>query len=436
MEKQLQQLRKNDCLPCEVGTVRIVSSENVGTGAQGEVYVVELNGKLYALKMFFDKGTKELRSNLRALIKNPVRSSSFAWPLYEVEYQDRYGYIMELVPKEYRTIAEWVGGRFDTTLDVLLKVCIRLSDAFQALHSKGYSYKDISFANVFFDPDCGDVKIIDNDNVTPNLKSTSVVGTNGFMAPELIAGYTSVPSRLTDLHSLAVLLFQLLTAEHPLHGKKEYHLSVCDTEETDFIKELYGPTTARFIFGDAKDLDRYIETDEPSHIAAKEQWLFLPPFLQKNFRRVFCEGLCAPHERPLSHEWARDFLSLLGMLYRCPHCGRTYLYDRDLFFNTHGEPPCRNCGTPIFTPRIKIGDNIVLLENGTVLYAGYFSASAKDKLRPVLTTELRNGHLRFRNLSDLPVEYRGYIAERDEYTDRITSSGTVRIGGTDYPIMM
>jgi hypothetical protein len=39
----------------------------------------------------------------------------------------------------------------------------------------GYSYRDISFGNLFFDPDTGDVLICDNDNVSANGKDMSGV---------------------------------------------------------------------------------------------------------------------------------------------------------------------------------------------------------------------------------------------------------------------
>jgi len=52
------------------------------------------------------------------------------------------------------------------------------------LHSQGLCYRDISFANVFFDPTIGDVRICDNDNVdVSGTESGGVLGTPRLHGP-------------------------------------------------------------------------------------------------------------------------------------------------------------------------------------------------------------------------------------------------------------
>ena len=85
----------------------------------------------------------------------------------------------------------------------------------------GAKYQDISFGNLFFNPDNGDVLICDNDNVSfDNSKPGGVLGTPGFMAPEIVRGEKR-PSKDTDRYSLSVLLFYLFMVNHPLEGKLE-----------------------------------------------------------------------------------------------------------------------------------------------------------------------------------------------------------------------
>ena len=435
MAKELHQLQRGTNLRCNAGNVRVI--EFIGEGGQGEVYRVELNGRQYALKYYFKHlCDPSLKNNLQYIINEPIESKSFAWPLYLVENGDQFGYVMELLPSGYHDIAEWIGGRFDTTLDILVKACLALCDGFHNLHAKGYSYKDISNSNVSFDPKSGEVLIVDNDNVTPNLRSSGVIGTNGFMAPELISGRTRVPSRLTDLHSLAVLLFQMLVGEHPLNGKKEYHMSLERINEEDILSELYGPDTACFIFSDKYDLNRYIETAEPAHVNARELWAMYPEFIQDMFRRAFMEGIKNPHARPLSNEWTDAFIKLLGLLYKCPHCGKTHLYDRELFYKCGGSPTCDKCGRTIHVPRMKIGDNVVLMTDNAVLYSCYFESNAEDKFAPVLEVEINRGRMRFKNLSNHVVECHSMRARRGEYTDYITSSDSIKVDGKEYRIAL
>lgn len=114
---------------------------------------------------------------------------------------------------------------------VIVSIC------YQKLHTMGYSYRDISFGNMFFDPDTGDVLICDNDNVSANgIDNSSVYGTPRFMAPEIVMGQAK-PSRNTDLYSLAVLLFYMFMMGHPLEGKLEAEIKCMDIHA---MNKLYG----------------------------------------------------------------------------------------------------------------------------------------------------------------------------------------------------
>ena len=108
----------------------------------------------------------------------------------------------------------------------------------------GAKYQDISFGNLFFNPDNGDVLICDNDNVSfDNSKPGGVLGTPGFMAPEIVRGEKR-PSKDTDRYSLSVLLFYLFMVNHPLEGKLEASIRCMDMAAR---VKLYG-TDPVFIF--------------------------------------------------------------------------------------------------------------------------------------------------------------------------------------------
>lgn len=436
MNNDLHQLQNGEILDCSAGKVKII--DYLKEGGQGEVYCVELNGKKYALKYYFRHLCNDsFKANLKYLVDNPINSKSFAWPLYLVENKKQFGYIMELRPSGYHDISEWIGGRFDTTLDILVKACIALCDGFRDLHAKGYSYKDISNSNISFNPVTGDVLILDNDNVTPNNMSSGIIGTNGFMAPEIVAGQTRNPTRLTDLHSLAVLLFQMLVGEHPFNGKKEYHMALDKVDEEDILKQLYGPDAACFIFSDKTNLNRYIETREPAHVNARELWQIYPDFIQDLFRRAFIDGVKNPHSRPQSFEWKDAFIKFFALLYKCPYCKKTHLYNRDEFYRSSGKPYCDKCHTRIHVPRIKISENIiVMIPDNAILYACYFNNNAKDKFAPILLVELRGGRLRLKNVSGCDLECHSKKVAKGEYTDYIVSLDTIKISGREFYIAM
>lgn len=424
-------LEKNTVLQSRVGRVRIDSY--LTRGGQGEVYAVELNGRKYALKYYHKRlSTRALKSNIEWLIANPIKSKSFAWPKYLVESGDRFGYIMELIPDGYHNVNEWIGGSVNTTLDVLIRACIGIADAFQLLHQEQLSYKDISPSNVYFNPQTGDALIIDNDNITKNLGFIGMKGTPSYMAPELVLAKRRDPTRITDLHSIATLFFQMLCIEHPLHGKKEYNISYQESEEK-IAKELYAPENACFIFKNASDLDRYIEPSEESHQNAKMLWQMYPQFIRELFERAFVQGVTAPYKRPTASEWRGAFIKLLGALYQCPSCKMPHFYSHEEFCRkSNGAPVCHRCGSATFFPRIKIGENIVVISDNTKLFSAYFDEYARDMLNELIAADFKDGNLYLRCLSKIKMEYKGKPVRTGAMIGPISSGDFITVNNKQY----
>ena len=185
----------------------------LGAGGQGEVYDVLCGKKHFALKWYFKHtATDSQKAILNNLIaKGTPDKSLFLWPQdMVISKSDKlFGYIMPLREKRYKSIVDLLKRRAEPSFEALCKATYNLTKGYQKLHQMGFCYRDISWGNLFFDPDNGDVVICDNDNVSPNGdKSSAVNGTWRFMAPEIVLEKAK-PSRNTDLYSLAVLLFYM-----------------------------------------------------------------------------------------------------------------------------------------------------------------------------------------------------------------------------------
>lgn len=100
--------------------------------------------------------------------------------------------------------------------EVLLLVA-RLARALHYAHSHGVVHRDIKPANVMLDRPSGSVKIMDFGiaRVADGSRTRTglVLGTPSYMSPEQLAGL-KVDGR-SDLYSLGVMLFQLLTGHLP-----------------------------------------------------------------------------------------------------------------------------------------------------------------------------------------------------------------------------
>jgi serine/threonine protein kinase len=346
-------------LPCQV-------REFLGGGGQGEVYRAELSGGVVALKWYFPQtATADQRNALAELVRLGPPTDRFLWPVGLCRSKDLpgFGYVMQLRDSRYKSIVDLMKLRVDPSFATLAITGMELADSFQHLHAKGLCYRDISFGNVFFDPSNGHVLICDNDNVAiDGAQVASVLGTPGFMAPEIVCR-TARPDTQTDLYSLAVLLFYLLTVSHPLDGAKEASIKCLDLPARE---RLYG-SEALFIFDPRDDRNRPVPG---LHDNAIKNWPLLPRSTQGLFTRAFTEGIRDRDARVRETEWRKEMAALRDSIFYCGACSAESFYDPLALKEHNGDPgQCWHCQRPLqLPPRMRLEKQIVLLNHDTKLY--------------------------------------------------------------------
>jgi len=337
----------------------------LGGGGQGEVYQAELGGRLMALKWYFRRSaTPEQRWILEDLVRRPAPNARFLWPIELVSASNTpgFGYVMGLRPSRYRGIVDLMKCRIQPGFRALITAGYQLADSYYQLHSVGLCYRDISFGNVFFDPDSGDVLICDNDNVAIDRgEKGGVLGTPKFMAPEIVRGEAS-PSRDSDLYSLAVLLFYMLMVHHPLEGSRESQVRCLDLPA---MNRLYG-TDPVFIFDPIDDSNR---PDPVFHRNPLEFWAVYPSLLRDMFTRSFTDGLMRPQARVKETEWRAALTQLRDLIAYCASCGVENFYNGTTP-EAVSEQVCWACGAPLRWPaRLQIENRyIVMLNHDTELF--------------------------------------------------------------------
>jgi serine/threonine protein kinase len=337
----------------------------LGAGGQGEVYEVEHKGGRYALKWFFKHTATPAQKNIIGnLVAKGAPDATFLWPMDIIsELPGRpFGYVMELRSADYRSIVDMMKRRVEPSFDVVCRAAFNLTQGYQKLHRMGYSYRDISFGNLFFNPDTGDVLICDNDNVSVNDQNDSpVYGTPRFMAPEIVTGGER-PSRNTDLYSLSVLLFYMFMLNHPLDGKLEADIKCMDLYA---MKQLYGVKPV-FIFDPNDETNRPVER---YHDNAIIYWKIYPESLRGLFIQSFTDGLKQPGKRVTERQWLDALANLMSGIFFCPNCGAEVFYDelKEQFNVGHS---CWNCHKQAQVPSsIVIGRNKVLITSQTRLFS-------------------------------------------------------------------
>lgn len=339
----------------------------LGGGGQGEVYRADLDGKKVALKWYFPaQATPEQRTALEVLVKKGPPTEKFLWPIELTGVDDvpGFGYVMPLRAPHYKSIVDLMKRRAEPTFRALATAGLELADSFLELHAMGLCYRDISFGNVFFDPDSGEVLICDNDNVAVDGEGEAgVLGTPRFMAPEIVRG-DALPSMQTDLFSLAVLLFYMLMVHHPLEGKRELEIKCLDLPA---MNKLYG-TDPLFIFDPDDDSNRPVPG---YHDNASIFWELYPQFIRDLFIESFTDGIDDPvNGRVRESEWRGAMARLRDSIYYCSSCASENFYDVHALRASGGQPgDCWSCSAGLtLPPRIRVDDHIVMLNYDTKLY--------------------------------------------------------------------
>lgn len=352
--------------------------EFLGSGSQGEVYRSISGGKEYALKWYYPEFSTENQKNiLTQLIKLGAPDERFLWPLELIEDSEirGFGYIMTLRPRHFKSIVDVMKRKIDPSFCSIITACIELSDSFLKLHQKNLCYRDISFGNVFFEPNTGKILICDNDNVVKNGESTSILGTPRFMAPEIVMG-KSKPNIQTDLFSLSVLLFYMLMMHHPLEGIKETKIKCFDLPA---MNQLYGKD-ALFIY------DPFNQSNRPSAEYHKNALIFWPIYTEKirqNFIQAFTRGIHSSTLRVKETLWRDALIEARNSILYCS-CGAENFYDKTKILNEDHMGSCWNCKSNIPNPaRIRIGEEIIMLNSNTKLYLHHTEIEHRYNFRTI-----------------------------------------------------
>ncbi len=324
----------------------------LGSGGQGEVYLVEDGLQQAALKLYHHHtGTPQQREIVELLVRSPMpagpAAERFVWPrdLVEVDAMGRWGYIMPLVDRSvFVDLGKMQGQPHKYSLypKQMAEAGYQLANSMRALHLSGRCYRDISRGNILFHYQTGDIRIIDNDNIIADHQGDpTVLGTYEYMAPEILLGQKN-PSSTTDLHSLAVLLFELWMWHHPFHGNMECQLHCLDA----FARtQLYAKDPV-FIFH-PEDKRNYPGHED--YRTVRNRWGMCPPGLKNLFIQAFTRGMADPRSRVTEGQWQQEFLQLSEGVISCS-CQAENIWEpgmHNLF--------CWNCGKNVpIGPKLAI----------------------------------------------------------------------------------
>jgi putative nucleotidyltransferase with HDIG domain len=215
-----------------IGNYRIVTE--LGGGAMGEVYFAEhtVMGRRAAIKIIreelstnsemVERFINEARLVNRIGHPNIVQITDFG------EIGSRYYIMMEMLEGE--TLEERLDRVGSLDEPTAVHIAIQIADALRAAHELGVVHRDLKPENIYLinqGEQSDTVKVLDfgiaklmqtaiNKSAAATIPG-AIMGTPDYMSPEQCQGDEQLDHR-TDIYSLGVILYRMLTGRLPFHG--------------------------------------------------------------------------------------------------------------------------------------------------------------------------------------------------------------------------
>ena len=211
----------NLCSPEKIGQFAII--KKIGQGGMGVVFEARESetGEAVAIKILkynLAPDTEAIQRFHREITASQALSHPNIIPVLAVgEIEGTHYYVMPLLKGE--SLAECL-RRKRMEIEEAVRIAIEIALALAHAHSRGIVHRDIKPANIMLEKER--VLVTDFGLARPEwlarLTTTGmVVGTPVYMSPEQACGLSELDHR-TDIYSLGVTLYEMLTGTMPFHA--------------------------------------------------------------------------------------------------------------------------------------------------------------------------------------------------------------------------
>nr|MBA2637262.1 protein kinase [Solirubrobacterales bacterium] len=286
--------------------------ERVGTGGMADVFCAQDRqlGRRVALKLlhqrFADDATFVERFRREASSAAGLSHPNVVGVYDRGEWDGRPYIAMEYL--DGRTLKELVVERGPLPVDQAVDLTIQILRAARFAHRRGIIHRDLKPQNVMLDGE-GRVKVTDfgiaRAGASDMTETGSLLGTAQYLAPEQAQGHAVSPA--TDLYSIGIVLFELMTGRLPFDGDSAVSVALKHVSEAPptpsglnpaigpeldaivlralakdpaqrfgdadaFITALEGPRAAPAVVGAPVIVEREVIKDAPLDVERRRRW--------------------------------------------------------------------------------------------------------------------------------------------------------------------
>jgi serine/threonine protein kinase len=209
-----------------VGRYRIV--RKLGEGGMAAVFLAEdaEGGRQVALKLPFVVPS-EMETTIKRLKREAQAANAINHPnvcqVHEIgEHRGRIFLALQFI--DGSSLAEWMQQTSELTAERAVEIVAKVARGVHAAHEAGILHRDLKAGNVMITT-AGEPIVTDfgmarwtEAQHTVLTPSGAMVGTPGYMAPEQIMGENDRIGPASDVYSLGVVLYELLTGWMPFSG--------------------------------------------------------------------------------------------------------------------------------------------------------------------------------------------------------------------------
>ncbi|MEE8118583.1 MAG: serine/threonine-protein kinase, partial [Gammaproteobacteria bacterium] len=214
-------------IPGKLG--KYVITKELGRGATGIVYLCHdpYHGRDVALKLYIDdkNQSEEKRKMRKRLFFNEAHmvgmlSHPNILPIYDAGEQDGQCYVVMEYVRGAQPLSAFCKPENLLPIRKAIETAFKCARALEYSHRKGVIHRDIKPSNILINAE-NDVRIVDfgiaQSPVSELSTLSGLIGSPAYMAPEQVK--EDRVSNQSDIYSLGVVMYELLTGKRPFYGE-------------------------------------------------------------------------------------------------------------------------------------------------------------------------------------------------------------------------